>query len=184
MAGSGMLQRLWLTRLSRPAGDRIVHRHVLGSRPARVIELGLGTLVRTERMLRSASAPDGGPLHYVGLDRFEGRSPSDPPGVSLKEAHRRLHKLAKVQLVPGNLDTSLARLCNHLGIFDLVIVSADNDERHLERCWFFLQRITGPRTVLLRETPSRGGSTWGSILKPKIDELAARSCEPPHRRAG
>ena len=75
---------------------------------------------------------DGG-VHFVGLDRFEGRLPSDPPGVTLKQAHQRLHALAKVQLVPGNVDGSLSRLCNHLGVFDLVLVSADNDQRHLER---------------------------------------------------
>jgi hypothetical protein len=184
MAGMGMLQTLWLTRLSKPAAERVVHRHVLRARPRRVIELGLGMLVRTERMLKAATRPGEPPLHYVGLDRFEGRGPGDPPGVSLKQAHRRLHGLARVQLVPGNLDTSLARLCNHLGTFDLVVVSADNDERHMERSWFFLQRITGPQTVLLLESRSGGSATWTPLLKPRIDELAAKFVNPTFRRAG
>jgi CheY-like chemotaxis protein len=68
------------------------------------------------------SAHPGTDLHYVGLDRFEGRLPEDPPGVTLKQAHQRLHGLARVQLVPGNVDTSLSRLCNHLGAFDLVLM--------------------------------------------------------------
>jgi len=180
MAGLGLVRRIWLSRFSRPAAERPLYRHVLGSRPRRLLELGLGMLGRTERLLRAG----GVDLHYVGLDRFESRSPSDPPGVSLKQAHRRLRGLARVQLVPGNVDSSLARLCNHLGVFDVVVVSADTDERHLERCWFFLQRLTGPATTLFLESRTAAASTWTTMTKPRIDELAARSVQPPLRRAG
>lgn len=181
MASYGWCRRLWLTRFSQPAVDRVVHRHVLRAGPRRILELGLGTLVRTERMLTAASSP-ATPLHYVGLDRFEGRGPGDPPGVSLKQAHQRLHKRAKVQLVPGNVDTSLARVCNHLGTFDLVLISADNDERHLERCWFFLQRLVTPATTILVQ-PGPAAS-WTAITKARVDELAAKTVQPALRRAG
>ena len=180
MAGLGIVRRIWLSRFSRPAAERILYRHVLRSRPRRLLELGLGLLGRTERLLRAG----GTDLQYVGLDRFESRTPSDPPGVSLKQAHRRLHGLARVQLVPGNVDTSLARLCNHLGVFDLVVVSADTDERHLERCWFLLQRLTNPATTLFLESRGGASSTWAVVSKPRIDDLAARSVQPPLRRAG
>jgi len=175
-----MVRRIWLSRFSRPATERPLYRHVLRSRPRRLLELGLGLLGRTERLLRAG----GGDLQYVGLDRFESRTASDPPGVSLKQAHRRLHGLGRVQLVPGNADASLARLCNHLGVFDLVVVSADTDERHLERCWFFLQRLTGPATTLFLESRTAAASAWTTLTKPRIDELAARSVHPPLRRAG
>jgi len=177
MAGMGLFGRLWLTRLSRPAAERVIYRHVLRTQPKRVLEIGLGLLGRTERLL---AATDAGGVQYVGLDRFEGRTASDPPGVSLKEAHRRLHKLARVQLVPGNADTSLARLCNHLGLFDLVVIAADNDERHLDRCWFFLQRLTTADTTVFLETRA-AGSRWATVPKPRIDELAAKTVL---RRAG
>ena len=180
MAGLGIVRRIWLSRFSRPAAERILYRHVLRSRPRRMLELGLGLLGRTERLLRAV----GSDLQYVGVDRFESRTPSDPPGVSLKQAHRRLHGLARVQLVPGNVDTSLARLCNHLGVFDLVVISADTDERHLERSWFFLQRVTNPATTVFLESRSGASSTWAVVSKPRIDELAARSVQPPLRRAG
>jgi hypothetical protein len=183
MATYGRFRRLWLTRLSQPAADRVVYRHVLRSGPQRILELGLGMLVRTERMLSAvASRPSAAQVHYVGLDRFEGRGPGDPPGVSLKQAHQRLHKLAKVQLVPGNVDTSLARVCNHLGTFDLVLVSADNDDRHLERSWFFLQRLVTPATrIFIQPKPA---AAWTSLSKARIDELAAKTVQPPLRRAG
>lgn len=178
MAAIGWLGAVWLTRLSKPAGERDVHRHVLRHAPPRILEIGLGTLVRTERML-SAAARAVGEVVYVGFDRFEGRSVGDPPGVSLKEAHRRLAGAGKVRLVPGNADSSLARLCNQLGQFELVLVSADNDPRHLDRAWFFIQRLLTPAsTVLVEPSP---GAAWTVLPRSRIDELAARTVA---RRAG
>ncbi|MBM4010139.1 MAG: hypothetical protein FJ286_01990 [Planctomycetes bacterium] len=166
----GMLRSLWLTRLSKPAAERILYRHVLASRPGRILELGLGMLARTERLLEAAAAGVA-EVAYVGIDRFESRTLQDPPGVSLKEAHRRLHDRAKVQLVPGNVDSALARTCNHLGVFDLVVISADNDQRHLPRCWFFLQRVTRPQSTVFVES----GTAWTTVSREKIDDLASRS---------
>jgi len=165
-----MLRSLWLTRLSKPAAERILYRHVLASRPGRILELGLGMLARTERLLEAAAAGVA-EVAYVGIDRFESRTLQDPPGVSLKEAHRRLHDRAKVQLVPGNVDSALARTCNHLGVFDLVVISADNDQRHLPRCWFFLQRVTRPQSTVFVES----GTAWTTVSREKIDDLASRS---------
>ncbi|NBW87972.1 MAG: hypothetical protein EBR23_14390, partial [Planctomycetia bacterium] len=153
MARMGLLRSLWLTRFSQPAGERAMYRHVLRTPPARILELGMGMLVRTERLLQAVGSSRAvADLHYVGLDRFEARMPTDPPGVSLKQAHQRLHSLARVQLVPGNIDSSLSRLCNHLGVFDMVLISAANDERHLARCWFFLQRLTTSTTTVFVES--------------------------------
>lgn len=172
MARLGLIRSLWLTRLSKPAGERVIYRHALASAPRRILELGMGTLARTERLLEVATA--GTPadeVTFVGLDRFESRGLGDPPGVSLKQAHQRLHRKARIQLVPGNVDSALARVCNHLGVFDLVVISAENDERHLARCWFFLQRVTGPRTTVFVES----AAGWTIVAKAKIDDLASRS---------
>ena len=177
MAGMGLLRTLWLTRLSNPAGERVLYRHVLRSPPRRILEVGMGLLVRTERLLQAIASRRGAvPAQYVGLDRFEGRLPDDPPGVTLKEAHRRLRGLAAVQLVPGNVDTSLARLCNHLGVFDLVVISASVDERHLARCWPSMQRVTTPASVVFVEAGSAGRKPgWQTVPRSRIDELAART---------
>lgn len=173
----GWMGALWLSRFSRPASERVIHRHVLRNPTRRILEIGMGTLVRTERLLRAAARAGG--VQYVGLDRFEGRDVGDPPGVSLKEAHRRLHARAKVQLVPGNVDTSLARIGNMLGHFDLVLVSADNDQRHLERCWLFIQRVVAKDTTILVEP--RAGAPWRELSRSRLEELAARVVV---RRAG
>ncbi len=177
MAKLGWFRTLWLYRFSQPAAERQIYRLIARLKPQRILELGLGTLERTERVLKVAGC-QAGPTHYVGLDRFEGRLPGDPPGVSLKEAHRRLHALARVQLVPGNVDASLSRVCNHLGTFDLVLVSADNDPRHLERTWFFIQRLIGQQTAVLVETGKATGgrgTIWKPIDRQQVDALAART---------
>ncbi len=174
------LGTLWLTWLSKPAGERPIYRLIRGHNPKRILELGVGTLERTARVLSFARSSGGDQVHYVGLDRFEGRLPSDPPGVTLKAAHQRLNALGRVQLVPGNVDTSLARLCNHLGVFDLVLVAANNDPRHLERSWFFIQRLTNATTTVLVETAdgAKAGTTvWKAIDKRRVDELAARTIQ-------
>ncbi len=183
MAGMGFTRRLWLTRLSQPACERPLYRQVLASRPRRILEIGLGLLVRTERLLQAAAGP-GEPVLYVGIDRFEGRGPSDPPGVSLKAAHKRLHALGRVQLVPGNADAALARLCNHVGTFDFVLVSADADERHMERAWLFLQRITTASSTVMVETRSAAGAAWSALPRRRLEELAAQTIQPGLRRAG
>ena len=177
MAAMGFLRTLWLTRLSKPASERPLYRHVLRARPRRILEIGLGLLVRTPRLLEAA----GGAVDYVGLDRFEGRSPSDPPGVSLKTAHKRLHGLGRVQLVPGHADASLGRRCNHLGTFDLVLVTADADERDVERSWPFLQRMTTASSVVFVESRTATGSAWNVLPRRRLDELAAKA---GLRRAG
>lgn len=178
MAGQGVFRRLWLTWFSRPAGERIVYRLALGQKPQRILEIGVGTLVRTVRLLELVrSRADGGDLQYVGLDPFESRQPADPPGVTLKQAHRRLHGMARVQLVPGDTAVSLSRLCNHLGAFDLVLVAADDDPGRVERSWFFIRRMVNERTTILAETRSGAGSSWSVVPKSRVDELAARTVQ-------
>ena len=173
MSGVGFFGRIWLTRFSSPAVERPLLRLVLDRRPAKILELGLGTLERTERLLGVASSL--GPVHYVGLDRFEARLPGDPAGVTLKEAHRRLHGLGRIQLVPGNADSSLARLCNQLGGFDLVLVSSSTDRQNLTRCWFFLQRVTRPGTVLMQEVVRDASSTWQEVSHERVADLASQT---------
>jgi hypothetical protein len=176
MARLGLLRSLWLTRLSKPAGERIILRHALATPPRRILELGLGTLARTERLLEIVGATmAASEINYVGVDRFESRGPGDPPGVMLKQAHRRLHARARVQLVPGNVDSALARVCNHLGTFDLVLIAADTDERHLSRSWFFLQRLTTALTTTFIESTRGNTTTWTTLPRVRIDELAAKS---------
>lgn len=171
MGRIGIFKKLWLLRCSRSVGERPLIRSILDRRPKKILELGLGELSRTPNMLSLASQVSDDSIHYVGLDRFEARRPEDPPGVTLKEAHSCLRNFGRIQLVPGNPDSALARLCNHLGWFDLILVSADVDAETVSRCWFFLQRLTQSHTVVLQEV-SR--DVWEPVAHQYIDERASQ----------
>jgi hypothetical protein len=83
-----------------------------------------------------------------------------------------------VRLVPGNVDSALSRLCNHLGAFDLVVVAADTPPRELERAWLFVQRLVGTDKTVFVE--SRGGA-WVPLSRSQLADLASASVQ---RRAG
>ncbi len=171
MGRIGLLKKLWLLRSSRSAGERPLVRSILDSRPNKILELGLGQLNRTPHILSLASQVSDGPIHYVGLDRFEARLPEDPPGVTLKEAHSCLQGFGRVQLVPGSPDSTLARLCNHLGWFDLILVSAAIDQATASRCWFFLQRLARSHTVVHQESTE---NVWEPVSHQNIDDWASQ----------
>ena len=178
MGRIGIFKKLWLLRCARSVGHRPLVRSILDTRPKKILELGLGELSRTPNMLSLASQVSDGPIHYVGLDRFEARLPEDPPGVTLKEAHSCLQNFGRVQLVPGNPDSTLARLCNHLGWFDLILVSAAIDKVTVSRCWFFLQRLTRSHTVVFQELTEEA---WGPVSHQDIDDRASQQV---HRKVG
>ena len=171
MGRIGIFKKLWLLRSSRSAGERPLVRSILDSQPKKILELGLGELNRTPQLLSLASRVADGPIHYVGLDRFEARLPEDPAGVTLKEAHSCLQGFGRVQLVPGSPDSTLARLCNHLGWFDLILVSAAIDQAMASRCWFFLQRLTRSHTVVFQESIE---DVWEPVSHQNIDDWASQ----------
>ena len=118
MALPGWFGSLWLTRFSRPAGERPLWRHLLRTPPKRILEIGLGGLSRTERMLA---------------------------------------------------------VSNHLGVFDLVLVSADDEAKHLERSWFFVQRLVRPTsTILVEPAPGR---PWEPLEAARLEALASRTVQ-------
>jgi hypothetical protein len=66
-----------------------------------------------------------------------------------------------------------------IGHVDLVLISADNDERHLERCWFFIQRLMMEGSTVLIEPSAR--APWTVLPRARLEELATRVVA---RRAG
>ena len=178
MASIGIFRKLWFLRNARSVGERPLVRSILESKPKKILELGIGELERTPKMLSMVARISDVPIHYVGFDRFEARMPGDPPGVTLKEAHSCLQNFGRIQLVPGNPDSTLARLCNHLGSFDLILVSAAIDQVTISRCWFFLQRLTQSHTIVLQES-SEG--IWANVSHQNI---ADRANQQVFRKAG
>ena len=170
------IRLLYLCYFSRPRSQRVVYRAIRRYRVRKMVELGVGTARRALRMIEAAKqrAP-GEETHYVGIDRFEGRSPSDEPGLTLKAAHRLLTgKATRVQLLPGNPCEALARAANSLGKVDLLIVPEELESAEAARVWFFVPRMLHERSVVFVERKPVDGQTR-LRLKPReeIDRAAA-----------
>jgi hypothetical protein len=83
-------------------------------------------------------------VSYTGVDVFEDRSPGDvrQEGISLKAAHRLLRPSGvRLRLLPGDPYSVLARMANHLGKADLLIVSSRLPAPSLARAWYYVPRM-------------------------------------------
>jgi hypothetical protein len=167
LAGAHLFKYLYLSHFSQPSWERTLYRSMRLTRPRKILEVGLADAVRSRRLIEVAQRyQPAGEIEYVGIDLFEAR-PSESPGIPLKEAHRRIKPLGcRVQLVPGDPFSALARTANSLRAMDLVIVSADQDPASLARAWFYVPRILheGSR-VHVEEVSSEPGKR---VLRPLL----------------
>ena len=96
--------------------------------------------------------------------------------MSLKMAHRVLgHTGARIQLIPSDPYTGLARWANRLGQLDLVVVSARLDPLSLARAWFYVPRLLHDGSQAFVERPGPGGGPPGfePLARDHIERLAA-----------
>ncbi len=176
------LKCLWLTRFSKPAGDRVIYRAIQQQKPRKILEIGMGSTARTLRMLNLAAPLGEGPLRYVAIDLFEARSATQPAGMSLKDAHRFFKSTpAQAQLIPGD-PSALTRVANSLQQMDLVLISSDYDDSSLAGAWFYLPRMLHEGSQVYRELRSgAGGPTHFERLA--LSDLTARASVGRGRRA-
>ncbi len=122
-----MLRYYYLTWLSQPAADRPLYKLLASRTVHSLVELGIGTGLRTQRMFELAvkDCHAKNPLRYTGIDLFESR-PASQPGRTLREAHAQL-KTPRVQLklVPGDPLSALSRVANSLANTDLIVIGQD-----------------------------------------------------------
>jgi hypothetical protein len=176
------LRYLYLAFFSKPAGDRRLYRHIRRHKSLRIMELGVGTLERSLRLIELANDAGTGQVSFTGIDLFEMRAEADGPGVSLKVAHRGLQASgAKVRLVPGNAQSALTRMANTMGPHDLVLISADQTDESLAQAWFYFPRILAEGATVFRQQATQDGSppVWKEVTP---DELRTLSQPPPRRR--
>ena len=141
------------------------------------MELGIGTARRAIRMIELAAlgSSAASEVHYTGIDLFEARTAADGPGLSLKTAHRLMQATgARIQLVPGDPLSALARAANGLGPTDLVVISYCQDPEPLAHAWFYLPRLLHPGSVVYAERPlAAGGLAVQVVPAREIEQLAA-----------
>ena len=138
--------------------------------------MGIGLGCRATRMIEVAHrhAPARA-VRYVGIDLFEARSHSDPPGLSLKSAHQILRATgARIQLLPGDPLAALSRTANSLRGIELVVIASGWDPQLLTRAWFYFPRMLAPQSQFYVEEsiPSGEGVRLRRVAPTEIIRLA------------
>ncbi len=175
------LQILAMAFFSQPKSDRPVYQLMRRLRPRRIIELGIGDGNRSERMIRLAGS--FGPVHFVGIDMFEG-SPAGVACTTLKNAHQRLSRLrGEIRLLPGDAGSALPRHANELTNTDLVIISATQQPAGVAKAQKYLPRMLHANSRVMLESPGPSGQMRWQVLT--FDEVlsAAAGSSPRRRRA-
>jgi len=176
LSAKHLFRSIYLQYLSKPAQDRVVYREIRRRKVQNILEIGLGTGQRAQRMLEAARlASPRAELHYTGIDPFEARGASDGPGITLKLAHRLLKSPgARVRLLPGDLVPAIARAANSIVGIDLMVISSRHQQEALAQAWFYLPRVLQPGSVVLAEKALPGGGlAVESVSLAEIERLAA-----------
>ena len=179
MKSAGWLRSVYLSRFSQPQQDRIIYRALSRSRVTSVLEIGIGTGVRTGRALELALMnAAAGRVRYIGVDLFEARD-DRRSHLTLKQAHQVLvDKRISARLIPGDPYTALSQTANSLGCIDLVIVSADQDQDSLSRAWFYLPRLLHQESLVFVERATAEGNTIHQLSAAEIAALAHAAPRP------
>lgn len=172
----GFFQYARLALFSKQPCDRQLYRLVKSQRTCRIVELGIGSLERTENVLAlAAQGSKQSRVLYAGFDAFEERD-REQESLSLIDAHRRLVRSeASVRLVPGGATAGLPSMANGLRDTDLVLISASVTDQQLDPVWFYLPRMCHPGTQVLRQTDESGGAAaWSPISLEAVRQLSAK----------
>lgn len=170
MDAIGRLRLFHLLHLSKPRRDRALYRTICQGGIRTILELGVGGCDRAVWMVRLAAAQNEGVrINYTALDPFEA---APGHGVSLRTFYQRLRPTgAKIRLIPGEPLATLPQMANHLGRFDLVVISAQSLAAQTPRAWFYLPRLLVPDSLVLLE--ESGDSAYRPMPPSEIASLAS-----------
>ena len=171
-------QRIYWKFLAKPAQERGIFSAALKCPPTKIVEIGMGTADRAERMLRLAAKlnPDT-PIQFTGIDYFDAR-PNDQSPLSLKEIHCRLKRDgARIKLIPGDPFSALSRCANELAGTDLLILGRESECEAMNRAWFYIPRMIHEQTHVFRELADE---TYERIDAVEVERLSSAS---GHKRA-
>ena len=168
----GSLEFAYLAYFSRPAKDRRLFRAIRRRRVARILEIGVGQGLRSQRMIAAASRVDGPvDIRLAAIDLFEAR-PASAAALTLKRAHQILAPSgAEIHLLPGDPYSSLARAANSLTNTDLIVISAELDPDSLQKAWFYFPRMLHAESLVFRET----GDGYQEMTRDEIEQLARQT---------
>lgn len=165
------LKFIYLTTFANPACDRAIYRAIKKSKASSILEIGMGNGDRAETMIRIANKYSGsGNVRYTGIDSFEANPDS---ALSLKKCHQRLNKHgAKVQLVPGEIYSSLHRIANSHTRTDVLIISSGYEIESLESSWFYVPRMLHAASVVFLQDKDDDEEKFQVLSRLEIERLA------------
>ena len=109
-------------------------------------------------------------IRYTGVDEFDGRGEGQKK-LKLIDVHRQLQSAdAKTQLVPGNLQSAIARIANSHVRTDLIVISAGYDQAELEASWFYFPRMLHSASFVLVQ--DEAGQQFKLMNRLEIEKLA------------
>lgn len=169
-----------LTLFGKPACDREIYKAIRKLKIQSIVEIGLGDGQRAESMIQVAQKySDPTAIRYTGIDLFEARETE--PKLPLREIHKKLTSTgAKCQLVPGDVDSAIARIANSHLRTDLIVISANDPSQQMENGWFFLPRMLHATSLVLSQSEPDGKFQSQSRLD---IEKKSQSSKPRHRAA-
>ncbi|MEM9413473.1 MAG: hypothetical protein AAGA30_20365 [Planctomycetota bacterium] len=134
------LNYFYLVAFSNPKCNRAIYKTIAKNKATSILEIGLGDATRAEKIVRIAKRYSGsGAVRYTGVDGFESQPHQK---ITLKECHQKLQDPdVKLQLVPGEIYSSLNRIANSHMRTDIVIISAGYDPQALVDSWFYMPRM-------------------------------------------
>jgi len=160
-----------LTMLSKPVCDRSIYKLIRKHKFRSFVEIGMETGTRCVNMIHVAKKFGVSPnVRYTGVDLFDAREPEQGK-LQLIEMHRKLKSLdAKTQLVPGDIQSAVARIANSHVRTDLIIISAGVDEAALESSWFYFPRMLHSGSIVLIQKGE--GQTFKPLNRLEIERMA------------
>lgn len=182
----GIFRRAYLLYFSQPALDRPLLRAIRKQTIRSVVELGIGSLSRTQRILEIAGwRPESEPIRYTGIDLFDARE-SDWPQLALKQAFAELQPSGvKVQLVPGSPGAALKRVANSLTHTDLLLIDGSHDADSLATAWTWIPRMLAPQSLVYWQQASGKDNQlqWRQLSIVEIQQFAVSSGKLARRAA-
>ncbi|MEX2170345.1 MAG: hypothetical protein WD851_13610 [Pirellulales bacterium] len=171
MPAAGIIKYAYLAYLAKPAADRTLYRLIRTEKACRIVELGIGSLLRTANLIAVAQrySPQA-EIHYSAVDWFDMR-PDEMPPIKLIEAHRRLKATgAKIRVLPGEPGETLRSVANSLLKTDLLLIGPSVTDDSFVQAWYYLPRMCHPKTTVLRGSTIADGIGYRLISFAEIAE--------------
>jgi hypothetical protein len=166
--------------LAKPAAERVLFAAIADGAINRIVEIGVGDCSRGRRLIDLSAKYGGETVSYCGLDLFES-APHGRATMRLKDAFRKLQMSgAKIKLVPGEPQLTMATCANGLTNTDLIVFGSQFDWESLGPVWMYVPRMLGKRSQVWRQLDD---GCFERISFAEVERLAERAIEQRRKSA-